>query len=143
MRRFARIFLSVLPFVYMVFIWILSSLPADAVIRFSFYDRIIKESLHLIEFAILYGLFAVALAANGRLTKKGNLIAAAISALYGAIDEIHQSFVPYRSADIFDFVKDITGILILYVLTVRGYFTPEKRGIGRLYGFLEKYAAPR
>ena len=40
----------------------------------------------------------------------GQLISAAvIVALYGLSDEFHQSFVPGRSADIFDVLADISG----------------------------------
>ena len=35
-----------------------------------------------------------------------------ISSLYGLTDEIHQSFVPYRSATVIDLVKDCIGVLV-------------------------------
>lgn len=36
--------------------------------------------------------------------------------LYGISDEIHQSFVPYRSADIFDAVADFLGAFVVYII---------------------------
>ncbi|NQD68647.1 hypothetical protein HP456_22325, partial [Bacillus haikouensis] len=62
MKLMLKYVLTAAPFLYMMLIWILSSNPDDAVIRFpdNTVDRFIKESLHLIEFAILYGLFVLA-----------------------------------------------------------------------------------
>ena len=39
--------------------------------------------------------------------------------LYGAIDEFHQSFVPGRSVDFFDFLADtIGGVMAVFVLII-------------------------
>lgn len=105
----------------------LSSNPADAFVKFSFADSLIKESLHLVEFAILYVLFVLFFAIDGQLTKKTNWVAAVVAALYGLADEIHQSFVPYRSATVIDFIKDITGITICFFIVYRGYFLGKNR----------------
>ena len=45
-----------------------------------------------------------------------NLICILILALYGLTDEIHQSFVPYRSATVIDLVKDVLAFLSLHGL---------------------------
>jgi VanZ family protein len=115
---FMKKVLWILPLAYMALIWTLSSFPADEFVALPdlSLDRIIKESLHLVEFGILYLLFALALYGNGQLTKKTSLIFALIACLYGALDEIHQSFVPYRSATWIDLVKDVIGV------TVASYF---------------------
>jgi VanZ family protein len=39
-------------------------------------------------------------------------LALAIAAAYGAFDELHQWFVPGRSADILDWCADVSGALI-------------------------------
>jgi len=39
-----------------------------------------------------------------------------IGAFYGATDEFHQSFVPYRSPDIMDLLADIVGLLLAQLL---------------------------
>lgn len=122
---------SIAPFLYMGLIWLLSSKPSDAYVRFSFADSIIKESLHLVEFAILYVLFVLFFAAHGKLTKKANVFSAIVSCLYGLTDEIHQSFVPYRSATIIDLVKDVIGVTVCYIIVYRGYFLQKNR-VGRL-----------
>lgn len=114
--------IQALPFLYMIFVFILSSLPSDAIIDTDFsFDRAFKESLHLIEFAILYGFWVLTFLVSGKLTDKTSLLAAALSILYGLSDEIHQSFVPYRSATVIDFVKDTIGVLVFYFLIKRTY----------------------
>jgi VanZ family protein len=102
----------------MMMVWKMSSLPHDAYLELpvSSIDRFIKESLHLVEFAILYLLFVFAAGANSKLTKANNLLFAIVAGLYGISDEIHQSFVPYRSATLIDAIKDITGVIIAYYL---------------------------
>ena len=81
----------------------------------------IKESLHLIEFAILYVLLVLASLTFERrtFTPLWNILLAVFAGLYGVSDEIHQSFYPYRSASLFDLVKDFTGILICFYF-IRG-----------------------
>ncbi len=116
-----------LPFLYMGFIWYLSDRPADAVVNFPVYDGFIKESLHLVEFAILYGLFVLFFVVDGKLSKKTNLVAAIIASLYGLVDEVHQYFVPNRSATVIDLVKDVLGVTIAYWIVHRGYFVKKNK----------------
>jgi len=47
-----------------------------------------------------------------RLSKEFIFIVLMVSFVYGALDELHQFFVPNRVADIFDFGKDVAGSLI-------------------------------
>ncbi|WP_077215041.1 VanZ family protein [Bacillus dakarensis] len=123
MKNFLKWFFRLLPLLYMGLIWTLSSMPADAVVELpdSKIDAYVKESLHLIEFAILYLLFVMAAFTTGTFSEKLSITFAVISCLYGALDEIHQSFVPYRSATWIDLVKDVTGVLAAYYFVRRGY----------------------
>nr|WP_147534416.1 VanZ family protein [Bacillus marasmi] len=155
---FVRWFFRVLPFAYMVAVWIMSSLPSDAVVELPAQgvDRFIKESLHLVEFAILYWLFVAAVLTFGggagvesdssagstagsqsrgrfSLTARVSLICALVAGSYGIIDEIHQSFMPYRSATLIDAVKDWTGVLISWYLVRVAYF-----GDGTRLGWLRR-----
>jgi VanZ family protein len=125
MKAFVRWSLTIFPFIYMVLIWVLSSLPDTAVIELpdDAFDRFFKESLHVIEFGILYSFFVLALLANNRLTYTANLFVALVAAFYGLVDEIHQSFVPYRSATIIDAVKDLIGVGVSFWIVNRTYFT--------------------
>ncbi len=113
MKKAFRYVVWLLPISYMVLIFIMSSLPHNAVVELpdSQIDRILKESMHLIEFAILYLLLVLAFVINGKLSIRTNLVIAIFSALYGASDEIHQFFVPYRSATLIDVIKDWIGVL--------------------------------
>jgi VanZ family protein len=133
--------LTAAPFLYMMLIWILSSNPDDAVIRFpdNTLDRFIKESLHLIEFAILYGLFVLALLVNGLLRYSLNITAALIAIFYGFVDEIHQSFIPYRSATMIDAVKDLIGVTVLFWILNRTYFRNPDHGMTKYMKKVERY----
>ena len=104
----------VLPIIYMIAIWVMSSMSSDAIVELpdSKWDGYIKESLHLVEFGILYLLLALALLTMRELNGTINVILILISCLYGLTDEIHQSFVPYRSATLIDLVKDVIGVLV-------------------------------
>jgi VanZ family protein len=118
--------LRVLPLAYMAIIWIQSSLPSDQFVELpdASIDSTIKESLHLIEFAILYVLLVLAaLTRRSAFTPILNVACAVFAALYGISDEIHQSFVPYRSASLFDFFKDITGISVCFYFVRGALFT--------------------
>lgn len=74
------------------------------------------ELLHLIEFGILYFLLIHFLLTFGKLTFSKEITAMILSFLYSVSDEIHQYFVPFRSLSIVDFIKNIIGILIMWIL---------------------------
>jgi VanZ family protein len=76
------------------------SLPAPAL--FPGQDKV----FHGVAYAILGSLYYWALPerAGNRL-----LLASGLAALYGLTDEFHQSFVPGRSAEIWDLAADATG----------------------------------
>ncbi|MFT4416371.1 VanZ family protein [Fredinandcohnia humi] len=138
MRPLIKYLLYIAPFAYMILIWILSSLPSDAIVNTPFsFDRAFKESLHLIEFGILYGLWVLFLLVRGKLTAKTNIIAAVISIAYGFVDEAHQYFVPYRSATVIDLVKDTIGVLVLFFIIKRSYFGEKFPRIGRILNWIE------
>lgn len=141
MKKLLKYVLTAAPFLYMILIWIMSSNPDDAVIRFpdNQLDRFIKESLHLIEFGILYGLFVVALLAHGKLRFTLNFTVALIAIFYGFVDEIHQSFVPYRSATMIDAAKDLIGVTVLFWIVNRTYFKKQVHPLTRKMKKLEAY----
>ncbi|UOE55301.1 VanZ family protein [Bacillus sp. CMF12] len=132
--------IRVLPFLYMALIWVLSSMPADAVVELPdlAVDRFIKESMHLIEFGILYVLLVLAALTAFKVTPGVNILLAVLACFYGILDEIHQSFVPYRSATLIDAVKDITGVLVCWYLISRALFYRKFKKIGKFLGFFKK-----
>ena len=142
MKRFLYYVSLALPIVYMIAIWVMSGLPHNAVIELpnSKVDVFLKESLHLVEFAILYILFVIPLAISGKLTFKTSMIVAIISALYGVTDEIHQSFVPYRSATLIDVAKDWIGVIAAWAHVRYHYFHRQKSILNKLTNYYAKRA---
>ncbi len=65
--------------------------------------------LHAGEYAVLGVLVARALAAGGLSPARAFLWALLLASLYGASDELHQSFVPNRSCDPRDWAADTAG----------------------------------
>ncbi|WP_227551433.1 VanZ family protein [Metabacillus sediminilitoris] len=123
-----KFILTILPLIYMALIWFLSSNPADAFVKTPFsFDALLKESLHLIEFAILYWLIAIAFMAHHKWSERASILAGVFAILYGLTDEIHQSFVPYRTATVIDFVKDTIGVAVSYWIAKRKFFKKNKR----------------
>ncbi|WP_318506869.1 VanZ family protein [Bacillus sp. T3] len=103
-------------------------------------DHFIKESLHLIEFGILYWLLVVACLTTGRLTERASLICALVAAAYGVSDEIHQSFYPYRSATIIDLVKDWIGVSVSWYIVRQGFFRGVRFArVGKLFKRFQGY----
>ncbi|UOQ95068.1 VanZ family protein [Halobacillus shinanisalinarum] len=72
------------------------------------------ESLHFIEFAVLYLFLVVALVVNGKFSKTTSYLAAGVAILYGFIDEIHQFYVVGRSFTIIDLVKNSVGVFVAW-----------------------------
>lgn len=94
---------------YMAIIFFESSL-SDAPLPRNVSDK----SAHMAGY-LLMGILAVRAVHGGlpaRVTAQRAMIAMLITIGYSAFDEFHQSFVPGRSADLFDLVADTTGGLI-------------------------------
>jgi VanZ family protein len=79
----------------------LSFLPPEVLLQ----DKL----LHLLEYAALGALLVPGLRLAGFSPGGALLLAVALASLYGATDEFHQSFVPGRTADLFDWVADTLG----------------------------------
>ncbi len=50
------------------------------------------------------------------------------SVLYGALDEVHQLFVPGRSCDIYDWLADVAGVIlaIIFLLLIKKFVNNKK-----------------
>jgi VanZ family protein len=112
-RAGVRIFLSCwLPLMgYCVLIFVQSSHPVpNEISRLDISDK----ALHVAGYALLGALFYRAYRSLwGRFPERTLFWASAVSAaLYGLSDEIHQYFVPFRSADPLDFAADAFGGLL-------------------------------
>ncbi|WP_256988770.1 VanZ family protein [Bacillus sp. EB106-08-02-XG196] len=93
------------------------------------------EFAHLFEFGILYFLIILALLCYGQLSKRKEILAIAISLLYGLSDEIHQIFVPFRSFSIIDLIKNAIGVLAIWYFIHQKYYNKTDSGVG---SFLRK-----
>lgn len=104
---------------YMMFIFYLSSQPADVSAGIEVFD-IPRIILHVGEYGILGILMNLVMTQISRKTPKRILYSSFFSSLYGVTDEIHQYFVPTRYFDIYDILADtiggVAGAVFLIVL---------------------------
>lgn len=75
------------------------------------WDLVLRKAAHLTEYAVLGWLLLRALAPNGTTNRQRGL-AVLLSVLYAASDEVHQSFVPGRTAAALDVLIDAVGGLL-------------------------------
>jgi VanZ family protein len=68
--------------------------------------------VHAAEYAVLGAVLARALGAGGRPPARVLAVALLLGSLYGASDELHQAFVPGRSADVLDWAADTAGAAV-------------------------------
>lgn len=89
--------------------------------HFRFKDKV----LHCIEYGVLAGLlFSALYKLQGR---KRFLLAVLLSSLYGLGDEIHQYYVPGRTADPYDLLADCVGSLLGASAMACIYYVVRKR----------------
>jgi len=107
---YKRILVWVPVFLYMAFIFYLSSqpaLPGVSAPPFPHYDK----AVHMIMFAVLSLLFFGAGRYEGM--RYPYFYAIIFTILYGISDEFHQAFVPGRTPDVFDAIADSIGSLFV------------------------------
>lgn len=107
-------------FSYMLLIWALSSFP----IQLDFSRVPLRDKgVHFVEYGTLSVLLTHALRSTAAQRNALALWAAAvlITVVWGAIDEIHQAFVPGRFSDVGDLIADACGAALgsLVYLLVR------------------------
>jgi len=102
----------VIPIIYAVTIFVLSSMSLTLSPSYSFPQM--DKLIHAVEF----GLFSVFLFRAFQISFLKIpvlyliLITTSVSILYGALDEYHQLFTPFRTADLLDLLADSVGVLI-------------------------------
>lgn len=106
--RNARITWACAAVLYAGLIFYFSSMPSLPIEQagaepFPFFDKI----MHFLEYMV-FGLLI--LQASKPSSKRWLLACLAAGALYGALDEVHQSFVPNRDSEFLDFVADSLGV---------------------------------
>jgi len=82
--------------------------------RFELLDKL----YHLIEFAIFSFLLFLAFFKSDIkiLGRRPYLLSVSFGVIYAFSDELHQNFVPGRSADLFDFLADCTGVILVQII---------------------------
>ncbi len=116
------------PLLYMALIFAVSSMKQPPLPMPKFEWLTIDKLYHFIEYAILGILLTRAFVKAKPSVVPSKLIwliAAALSILYGASDEWHQTFVPGRCATLADWIADVLGS-IAGVLAVYLYY--KKKG---------------
>jgi VanZ family protein len=118
LKRFVFYWLPLI--LYCLFIYIQSANPSpEQIPSFPFVDKV----LHFVAYGIMGILFY---RAYQTLRIKDNiqmlmLLSVTSASLYGISDEIHQSFVPFREAEVADVIADVIGAfsgVCLYQLLV-------------------------
>lgn len=97
---------------YMAMIFYLSSLPhPDEQLPKFFFETLGDKLLHFIEYAVLAALSyrAFRRAAGPYAARHAVVFAAAAASFYGVSDEVHQAFVPFRTATWLDWLADTAG----------------------------------
>ncbi len=100
---------------YMTLIFIMSSFPApEAVHHVPIWYHI--KLVHLVEYGFLCFLFLRALSHEP--VKKQIFLAILFTTLYGVTDEIHQMFVPNRSAQLVDVFTNFLGAVTISMIYI-------------------------
>jgi len=102
--------------IYAVLIFLFSAVPYLSAPRTKF--QLVDKFYHLIEFGVFsFLLFLVFFKSNSNVFKKRpQLFSVIFGVAYALSDEIHQKFVPGRSADLFDFLADCAGVILVQVI---------------------------
>ena len=92
-------------------------------------EQIISNLAHIHAYALLTFLW---LKSFGRVTSRNNIIAFSLilagMVLFAISDEIHQSFIPGRTASFMDIGLDLIGIVLgLWAFKIFGVFTREMK----------------
>src|SRR4030042_5604958 len=83
-------------------IFTFSSITQIVVSQFFVWDFVAKKIAHISEYSILFVLIF-------RATKGNYLLSFILTMLYATSDEYHQSFIPGRSAALYDLGFDVSG----------------------------------
>lgn len=108
MTTFLRLWAPVLAWAALIFA--LSSVPG-LTSGLGTWDVVLRKAAHVTEFAVLGALLARAL--------RRGVPAALLGMAYAASDELHQHFVPDRSADVLDVAIDAVGVIAGVVAYLR------------------------
>lgn len=117
--------------VYCILIFLQSSRPSpDIAPHWPFFDKV----LHFFAYALLGALFLRAFNATRmkHYLKLIIMLSVILSTIYGISDEIHQYFVPFRTADAMDVLADtfgsVFGVYIFYKIKIETHLKITRPG---------------
>lgn len=96
---------------YWIILFTATTLPGNQLPDLHLSDKIEHFSAFFI-LAVLLNLALIFQRKSFVLFKYAALVTIVITLSYGAIDELHQIFIPGRSADIRDWLADSTGVIL-------------------------------
>lgn len=117
---------------YMALIFFLSSLPhPDEQLPKILFEKLGDKLLHMIEYAVLGILLyrAFRRAAGPFAAEYAVVLAVVAASVYGATDEMHQAFVPFRTSTWSDWIADTAGAVIGVIASRRVMERGVKDGI--------------
>ena len=124
MKIYRKVLLIIQWIIFSALIFYFSSMPKVEFIPESLLSR--DKLLHFIGF-FFYGistqLFINTIFQNKKQATK-NIFVLIIGIIYPLSDEIHQSYVPGRDSDIYDFLTDLVGIilsLLIFTLILKAF----------------------
>lgn len=102
--------------VYWIILFILTSLPTGMAITTDVSDKINHFGAYGLLSVFLYS--ALYFQSKFLILKKNPaFFVILIASFYGALDEIHQMFVPGRSAELLDWLADFSGSIVAVLIT--------------------------
>jgi VanZ family protein len=101
-------------------IFFLSAQPDETLEKLGLQGQLLSIGGHLVVYFVLMVLLVVALRLSSNLpSRQVYILSFLIVALYGLSDEYHQSFVPGRTATIDDWIVDLIGAAIAWIILLR------------------------
>ncbi len=100
------------PILWMGLIFYLSAQPQLPTLDETWLDFLLKKAGHIVVYAVLAWLLVRALVQEGPVQPRHLRLALLLTILYALSDELHQSFVPGRTARLLDVGFDTLGALL-------------------------------
>lgn len=124
-----KLYLIYIPLVvYWIILFTATTLPGGSAPKIAASDKL----KHFGGYFVLAALLHLTLHFQRKIKKfykKPLLWTLIITSVYGALDEIHQLFVPGRNAELLDWIADISGALLAVVVTgtiIKSGLLPDK-----------------
>jgi len=125
-RRKALVFIPLI--VYWIILFTATTLPMKELPSIALGDKVNHFSAYLLLSVMLF-LTLIFQRRNILLQKYAAQFALLIASVYGVLDEIHQLFIPGRSAEVLDWAADtggaLIGVIIITILMKKYKYQPR------------------